>query len=153
MKKHESIIKTAKLASSEPSWVLSEPSKGDPALLGSTEPSRSRSPRTQPSWVSPNPTRLGLPCWVPTRPSKLGSTRSNRLSSSQPSEVETQGKKERKRKKEGEEEGLGGTIAITDKFGIQLASAEVPRNLLQESLKKIGVLDHINQGITDTSNP
>ncbi|GKV20214.1 hypothetical protein SLEP1_g30372 [Rubroshorea leprosula] len=101
----------------------SEPSKGNPARLGSTRPSRvrrnpaklgSRRPNlagfdgTQQIWVSSNPAWLGFPCWVPTRPSRMGATRSSRLGSSQPSEVETQGRKERKRKKEGEEEGLGG---------------------------------------------
>ncbi|GKU92588.1 hypothetical protein SLEP1_g6296 [Rubroshorea leprosula] len=78
-------------------WVSSEPSKGDPARLGSTRP---RSAGFEPGWVSLVGFRRDPAGWVPTRPSKLGS--------SQPSKVETQGRKERKRKKEGEEEGLGG---------------------------------------------
>ncbi|GKV14243.1 hypothetical protein SLEP1_g25145 [Rubroshorea leprosula] len=76
---------------------------GKPSLLGLVEtqqgrPSQARFPR--PSLAGFGETQPG---WVPTRPSRLGS--------SQPLEsslVKTQGRKERKRKKEGEEEGLGG---------------------------------------------
>ncbi|GKV33234.1 hypothetical protein SLEP1_g41764 [Rubroshorea leprosula] len=124
MKKHESIIKIAKLASLEPSWVSSNPA----ARFGETQQGwvqrdPARFVRTQPCWVRGNLARRTQPAgfrrdlagWVPTRPSRLGSTRSSRLGltrssrlgSSQPSKVETQGRKERKRKKEGEEEGIG----------------------------------------------
>ncbi|GKV04768.1 hypothetical protein SLEP1_g16880 [Rubroshorea leprosula] len=43
----------------------------NPACWVSSEPSLAGFRETQPS---SNPAWLGLPCWVPTRPNKLGST-------------------------------------------------------------------------------
>ncbi|GKU98197.1 hypothetical protein SLEP1_g11230 [Rubroshorea leprosula] len=78
MKKHESSIEIAKLGSSEPSWVLSNPAAGfggtqqgwvrrDPTGFIGTQ---ARFPKTQPSWV-----RRGLQGLVGTqqgRPSQAG---------------------------------------------------------------------------------
>ncbi|GKV50305.1 hypothetical protein SLEP1_g57017 [Rubroshorea leprosula] len=96
----------------------------NPADLGLDEPNKVGSRQTQQDWVSTepsnwvrrNPTRLG------SSEPKLGSTRPSRVRQNparnptllglgkprQASLVETQGRKEGKRKKEGEEEGLGG---------------------------------------------
>ncbi|GKV51835.1 hypothetical protein SLEP1_g58460 [Rubroshorea leprosula] len=82
----------------QPGWVSSQLNKGDPALLGSTEPSRSGFCRTQPGWVSSNPAMLGSD---ETQQAGFDAAMECSL-------VETQGREERKRKKEGEEEGLGG---------------------------------------------
>ncbi|GKU93463.1 hypothetical protein SLEP1_g7058 [Rubroshorea leprosula] len=116
--------------SSEPRLGSGKPSQASPlGLIGTQQgrPSQAGFDETQPCWVRWNPARsgfrqtqiwLGLPeaskarspqtqqGWVPTRPSRLGSDEIQQAGFV--AAIETQGRKERKKKKEGEEEGLGG---------------------------------------------